>query len=107
MSGRRKTYFVKLTEAETVKLEQLVAARKSPQSLAKRAKVTLCCAAHPDWSDAQVASSVGGSVAWVRKWRKQGGKAALSKKPPGVVARESFCERMRAGVTAIACTLSE
>ena len=55
MSGRPKTYSVKLTEAETVKLEQLVAARKSPQSLAKRVPVTLCCAAHPDWSDALLA----------------------------------------------------
>ncbi|MGK7873787.1 MAG: hypothetical protein AB4426_10895 [Xenococcaceae cyanobacterium] len=38
MSGRPKNYFVELTESETLKLQQLVAAHKTPQSLAKRAK---------------------------------------------------------------------
>ena len=71
MSGRPKNYFVELTESETLKLQQLVAARKTPQSLAKRAKAILCCATQPNWSDAQVASELGGSRAWVRKWRKR------------------------------------
>lgn len=66
MSGRHKTYRVELTETESKQLQQLVAARKSPQSVAKRAKVLLNSAKHPDWTDTQVAESVGCSPALVR-----------------------------------------
>ncbi|MGH2414383.1 MAG: IS630 family transposase [Microcystaceae cyanobacterium] len=104
MKGRPKTYSIKLTEAETVKLEQMVAARKSPQSLAKRAKVALCCAAHPDWSDAQVASSVGGSEAWVRKWRKRWVQSGTLQEAPRSGRPRKFLPSVRAEVTALACT---
>ena len=63
MSGRHKTYKVELTETESKQLRQVVAARKSSQSEAKRAKVILQSAEHPEWTDAQVASSIGCSPA--------------------------------------------
>lgn len=71
MSGRHKAYSVELTEAESRQLQQLVSARRSPQSIAKRAKVILKSSEHPEWTDAQVAESVGCSAALVRKWRKR------------------------------------
>jgi hypothetical protein len=44
MIGRHKTYTVELAEAESRQLQQIVAARKSCQSEAKRAKVILLSA---------------------------------------------------------------
>lgn len=41
MIGRHKTYRVELTQAESKQLQQIVAARKSCQSEAKRAKIIL------------------------------------------------------------------
>ena len=51
MSGRKKTYQVELTQAQQEQLQQLVKARKSPPSLAKRAKALVICANKPDWTD--------------------------------------------------------
>lgn len=66
MRGRQKTYKVELTDIESKQLQQLVAARKSPQSKAKRALLILTSAEHPDWADAQLAEAIGCSPALVR-----------------------------------------
>ncbi len=60
----------------------MVAARKSPQSIALRAKVILKSAEHPDWTDTQVAESVGCSTALVRKWRKRWSQIRSLKEAP-------------------------
>ena len=44
---------------------------KQDFSIAKRAKIILTSAENPDWTDAQVAQSIGCSSALVRKWRKR------------------------------------
>ena len=46
-------------------------ARKTSQSKAKRAKIILTTSENPDWTDVQVAQTVGCSPALVRKWRKR------------------------------------
>ncbi len=104
MSGRPKTYSVELTQAEVLQLQQVVAARKSPQSLAKRAKAILECAAHRDWDDAQVASKVGGSAAWIRKWRKRWCQTRSLQEAPRRGRPRKFLPNVRAAVRAIACT---
>ncbi len=51
MIGRQKTYSVQLTEQEERLLQQQAIARKTGQSKAKRAKIILTTAEHPDSVD--------------------------------------------------------
>lgn len=104
MSGRQKTYKIELTETESKQLQQVVASRKSPQSEAKRARVVLQSAEHLDWTDAQVASSIGCSPALVRKWRKRWCKSRSLKEAPRSGRPRTFLPTVRSQVTAIACT---
>lgn len=104
MSGRRKTYQVELTQVEKIQLQQLVAARKSPQSLSKRAKVILQCASEPERNDAQIASLVGGSAAWVRKWRKRWCQTRSIQEANRSGRPRKFLPSVRVTATAIACT---
>jgi transposase len=104
MSGRRKTYQVELSQAQQEQLQQLAAARKSPQSLAKRAKALVICANNPDWTDAQVAQEIQASAAWVRKWRKRWCQTQTVEESPRSGRPRKFLPSVRAAVTAIACT---
>lgn len=104
MSGRHKTYSVELTQTEARQLQQLVDARKSPQSIAKRAKVILKGAEYPDWTDAQVAESVGCFAALVRKWRKRWSQTRNLKEAPRSGRPRTFLPIVRSQVTAIACS---
>jgi len=79
-------------------------ARKSPQSLAKRAKALVICANNPDWTDAQVAKEVQGSAAWVRKWRKRWCQTQCLEEAPRSGCPRKFLPNVRASVTALACT---
>ena len=107
MSGRHKTYKVELTETESRQLQQLVAARKSSQSIALRAKVILKSAEHPNWTDVQVAESVGCSAALVRKWRKRWSQIRSLKEAPRSGRPRTFLPIVRSLVTAIACSKPE
>jgi transposase len=71
MAGRKKTYQVTVDERQRQELHQVVASRKSAQSLVQRARIVLLCAQQPAWSDRQVATEVGCSAGQVRKWRKR------------------------------------
>lgn len=104
MSGRQKTYSVELTQTEFRQLQQLVNARKSPQSQAKRAKIILTSTEHPDWTDAQVAEAIGCSPALVRKWRKRWCQTRSLKEAPRSGSPRTFLPIVRAQVTAIACS---
>lgn len=104
MGGRQKTYRVELTETESKQLQQLVAARKSFQSEAKRAKIVLTSAQHPDWTDAQVGQAIGCSPALVRKWRKRWCTSRSLKEAPRSGRPRTFLPIARTQVTAIACS---
>lgn len=104
MSGRQKTYRVELTEDEFRQFQQLVTARKSSQSEAKRAKILLKSAQQPDWTDAQLAESIGCSSALVRKWRKRWCTIRSLKEAPRSGRPRTFLPSVRSQVTAIACT---
>lgn len=104
MIGRHKAYKIELTEAESQQLQQVVASRKSAQSEAKRAKVVLSSAEHPDWTDAQVAKASVCSPALVRKWRKRWCQTRSLKEAPRTGRPRTFLPSVRSQVTAIACT---
>lgn len=104
MSGRQKTYRVELTQTESEQLQQVVAARKSGQSEAKRAKVVLKSAEHPDWTDAQIAQAISCSPALVRKWRKRWCQTRSLKEAARSGRPRTFLPTVRSLVTAIACT---
>lgn len=82
MVGRKKSYQIVIEASERLQLEQVVAARHSRQSEAMRARVVLTCAAHPDWSDQQVAQEVTCSAGMVRKWRKRWSQTKSLKELP-------------------------
>lgn len=107
MSGRQKTYRVELTETESRQLQELVAARKSSQSEARRAKIVLTSVQHPDWTDAQVSQAIGCSPALVRKWRKRWCQTRSLKEAPRSGRPCTFLPIVRTQVTAIACSKPE
>ncbi|MDF5726047.1 MAG: helix-turn-helix domain-containing protein [Rhizonema sp. PD37] len=74
------------------------------QSEAKRAKVVLSSASHPDWTDAQVAKATMCSPALVRKWRKRWCQTRTLKEAPRSGRPRTFFPSVRSQVTAIACT---
>jgi hypothetical protein len=71
MAGRKKTYQVTVEERQRQELQEIVASRKSAQSLVQRAQIVLMCADQPAWSDRRVAAEVSCSAGQVRKWRKR------------------------------------
>ncbi len=104
MNGRHKIYKVELTQTELKQLQQFVTARKSAQSVVKRAKILLKSVEQPDWTDAQVAESIGCSPALVRKWRKRWCQTRSLKEAPRSGRPCSFLPIVRSQVTAIACS---
>jgi transposase len=71
MAGRKKSYQVAVDGRQRQELQEVVASRKSAQSLVQRARIVLLCAEQPTWSDRQVAAAVRCSAGQVRKWRKR------------------------------------
>ncbi|RIK45630.1 MAG: hypothetical protein DCC57_16380 [Chloroflexi bacterium] len=88
MAGRKKTYQVTVDERQRQELHQVVASRKSAQSLVQRARIVLLCAEQPTWGDQQVATAVNCSAGQVRKWRKRG--SSESAKQPSKNNRRSL-----------------
>jgi transposase len=105
MAGRKKTYVIALNDEERARLEQVVAARNSPQAEVQRARVVLMCAEHPEWSDARVASVLGCSAGVVRKWRKRWNHTNSLKEAPRSGRPRVFGPEVRAQLTALACSL--
>ncbi len=107
MSGRHKTYKVELTETESRQLQQLVAARKSSQSIALRAKVILKSAA------SILDRCTSGRVCWLfRSTSTLIGASALRqirslKEAPRSGRPRTFLPIVRSLVTAIACSKPE
>jgi transposase len=105
MAGRKKTYVIVLSDEQRSQLEQVVAARSSPQAEAQRARVVLLCAEHPDWSDERVAAALGCSAGFVRKWRKRWNANPSLKEAPRSGRPRVFGPEVRAQLTALACSL--
>jgi len=73
---------VMLGARRKARLEAIVRRASCPQALARRARIVLL--AHQRWPDAQIAATLGCSVATVRTWRRRfrrGGMPALSDRP--------------------------
>jgi transposase len=107
MAGRKKTYQVEIDEKQREFLEGIVAARKSSQSEAQRARIVLTCADFPAWSDQRVAVEVGCSAGQVRKWRKRWCQSQSLQEAPRSGRPRVFPPEVRAQVTALACSMPE
>ena len=58
-----------LTPREAKQFLQLAQAHRSPQAIARRARIILTAHSHPTWSSKQIAKSLDVNDRLVRKWR--------------------------------------
>jgi len=69
MRGRKTIYPITLTDEQKKQLQQMVKARNTPQGKARRAKVILLAAEHPEWKNDWIAVEARCSEKTVRTWR--------------------------------------
>ena len=69
MHGPKPAYPITLTAEEAKRLQQLIRAHTTPQTLAVRARIILTAHEHPEQSNQQIASVVGTTDRTVRTWR--------------------------------------
>src|SRR5437588_11244640 len=69
MRGPKPAYPITLTAEEAKRLQHLVRAHTTPQTLAVRARIILRANAHPEQSNQQIATAVGTTHRTVRAWR--------------------------------------
>lgn len=67
--GPKIKYPIQLLENEISELRQLVNSRKAGQGIVRRARIILAAHEHPEWSNQEIARSVGCSDRVVRTWR--------------------------------------
>ncbi|SRR5260221_694508 len=102
MRGPKPAYPIQLTAEETKRLEYLIRAHTTPQTLAMRARIILRANAHPEQSNQQIAATVGTTDRTVRTWRgrwvktqslvdapRSGAPRRFS--PSGASARHGYC----------------
>jgi hypothetical protein len=94
-----------LTPDEVNQFLQLAQAHRSPQALARRARIVLSVHAHPTWSSKQIAKSLSVNDRLVRKWRRRWQESRSLKDAPRSGAPRRFSSQARAQVTALACSL--
>lgn len=71
MRGPDPKYPIKLTTEQEQQLRQLVKFRRAAQGQVLRAQIILNAHDHPEWSNQQIARTVGCSDRTVRKWRRR------------------------------------
>jgi transposase len=71
MRGPKPKYSIQLLDNEIIELHQLVHSRKASQGKVKRAQIILAAHEHPEWSNQQIAKTVGCSDRAVRTWRRR------------------------------------
>jgi hypothetical protein len=71
MRGPKPSHPIALTTEEQEHLHSLIRAHTTGQSLATRARIVLSAHEHPEWSNQQIAQTVGTSDRLVRKWRER------------------------------------
>ena len=69
MRGPKPAYPIQLTAEEAKRLQHLIRAHSTPQTLAVRARIILRAHAHPEQSNQQIAVAVGTTDRTVRAWR--------------------------------------
>ncbi len=94
-----------LTPQEVKKFLQLVQAHRSPQAIARRARIVLAVHAHSTWSSKQIARDLDVNDRLVRKWRQRWQETHSLKDAPRSGAPRRFSSEARAQVTALACSL--
>src|SRR5260370_3596831 len=96
---------VHLTPQEVKQFLQLAQAHRSPQALARRARIVLTAHAHPTWSSKQMAQLLNLNDRLVRKWRRRWPESQSLKDAPRSGAPRRFSSEARPPVTALACSL--
>ncbi len=96
---------LQLTPDEIKQFHRLAQAHRSPQALARRARVVLTAHTHPDWSSKQIAQRLELNDRLVRKWRRRWQESHSLKDLPRSGAPRRFSSQVRAQVTALACSL--
>jgi transposase len=94
-----------LTATEVTSLLQLIGAHRTPQAMAKRARIVLMVHAHPDWSSKQLAQTLGFNARLIRKWRRRWYETHSLQDAPRSGAPRRFSSHVRAQITALACSL--
>ena len=94
-----------LTPREAKQFLQLAQAHRSPQAIARRARIILTAHSHPTWSSKQIAKSLDVNDRLVRKWRWRWQETHSLKDFPRPGAPRRFSSEARAQVTALACSL--
>ena len=69
MRGPKPAYPIQLTAEEAKRLQHLIRAHTTPQTLAVRARIILRAYDHPEQNNQQIAQAVGTTDRTVRKWR--------------------------------------
>ena len=71
MRGPKPSTPIELTEDDAAHLRRLIRAHTTGQGLVVRAQIVVLAHDHPDWSNQQLAQTVGTSDRMVRKWRRR------------------------------------
>ena len=71
MRGPKPHYPIVLTDDAAAQLRQLIRAHSTPQALLLRARIVLTTYEQPNWSNGQIARTLGTSDRMVRKWRRR------------------------------------
>ena len=71
MRGPKPKYPIQLFDNQIAELRQLISARKTPQGQVMRAKIILAAHEHPEWSNQEIAQTVGCTDRVVRKRRRR------------------------------------
>ena len=69
--GPEPKYRIVLTTEQEQSLRQLINSRKAAQGQVLRARIIVTAHDHPDWSNQQIARTVGCTDRAVRKWRRR------------------------------------
>jgi FixJ family two-component response regulator len=69
MRGPKPAHPIVLTAEDVRKLQQLIRAHSTPQTLAVRARIILTANVHPEQNNQQIAAVVGTTERTVRSWR--------------------------------------
>jgi hypothetical protein len=96
---------VHLTPTELKSLRRLVQAHRTPQAVARRARIVLGANRHPSWSSKQLAQLLQLNDRLRRKWRRRWQISHSLQDAPRSGAPRRFASPVRAQITALACSL--
>jgi transposase len=71
MRGPNPSYPIQLSDDEAAMLRRRLRAHSTPQAEVLRAQIVPAAHDHPEWSNQQIAHTLGTSDRMVRKWRRR------------------------------------